>query len=413
MKFLLLNAQNTYNYGSMMMCENIINELNIRIDNNEFYIQYGTLENLNRLKDATNYQKIFIGPGGYSKPIFKKEILSKIENKVRRKVNKLFYFVKFDNTIVLGGDDFAETYAITNRLLNLKLNEIKELQDLNNKTNLFMLGQTVGPYTGERKELAKQVFKEIKIFTRDSVSNIYMKKELNVNAECSRDLAFLDLTLQKKYTNNHINILKSYNIEPDNYISVVGTGLMKHYCKDINVFCEKFIQIIKKLKKCYPHKKIVWLSHVVNGGDNVMLNKLNEYSNNYINDNLTVISKTILPIEARIILGYGYLTLTCRMHAAVSTFQMGKPAICLSYSSKYNGVIADGLDLKELVIDAKNDELWNDGILEIVNEKIEYINSNYDEIIIKINAKVKECKKITTNMLDQIAQDIINKSKEK
>lgn len=41
------------------------------------------------------------------------------------------------------------------------------------------------------------------------------------------------------------------------------------------------------------------------------------------------------------------------MHAAVSTFQMGKPAICLSYSPKYKGVISDGLNLSELVIEAK------------------------------------------------------------
>ena len=36
---------------------------------------------------------------------------------------------------------------------------------------------------------------------------------------------------------------------------------------------------------------------------------------------------------------------------------MGKPAISLSYSIKYKGVISDGLNLPELVIE-KNDSLW-------------------------------------------------------
>ena len=111
-----------------------------------------------------------------------------------------------------------------------------------------------------------------------------------------------------------------------------------------------------------------------------MLKMINSKYNNYINENLTVIKEQILPVEARIILGHAYFTLTCRMHAAVSSFQMGKPAICLSYSSKYKGVIAEGLKMNNLVIEAKNEELWQSGIVDIVNEKVDYVEKNYDDL---------------------------------
>ena len=130
---------------------------------------------------------------------------------------------------------------------------------------------------------------------------------------------------------------------------------------------------------------------------------INSKYNNYINENLTVIKEQILPVEARIILGHAYFTLTCRMHAAVSSFQMGKPAICLSYSSKYKGVIAEGLKMNNLVIEAKNEELWQSGIVDIVNEKVDYVEKNYDDLTKKIKENVSNCQEIVKKTLDEIA----------
>ena len=116
-----------------------------------------------------------------------------------------------------------------------------------------------------------------------------------------------------------------------------------------------------------------------------------------------VIREQILPVEARIILGHAYFTITCRMHSAVSSFQMGKPAICLSYSSKYKGVIADGLKMNNLVIEAKNEELWKNEIVELVNNKIEYVEENYDDLKMKIRENVNNCKNIVEETLNEIA----------
>ena len=119
-----------------------------------------------------------------------------------------------------------------------------------------------------------------------------------------------------------------------------------------------------------------------------------------------IIEEPILPIEARLILGNGYFTITCRMHAAVSTFKMGKPAICLSYSTKYNGVIARGLDMNELVIEAKNEQLWKTNLDKIIKEKIDYVENNYNDLKNKIKKEVSKCEKLTNKMLDEIVKGI-------
>ena len=59
MKILIKNAYNTYNYGSMMMCENIIKELNKRINGIVFFIDNATEDNVERLKKATEYSEIY------------------------------------------------------------------------------------------------------------------------------------------------------------------------------------------------------------------------------------------------------------------------------------------------------------------------------------------------------------------
>ena len=262
-----------------------------------------------------------------------------------------------------------------------------------------MIGQTIGPYTGERLEYAKKVFNKINIYSRDETSTEYLK-ENGVEVNISRDLAFMDLNLQNKL--NYKDILKKYKLEKDEYITIVGTGLFKNYETNEKDMVKIFNKVIKYLKEKYPNKKIIWLSHVTkyNPSDCNML----EHFNKEIFD--LVIDEIILPVEARLILGNGYFTITCRMHAAVSTFKMGKPAICLSYSTKYNGVIARGLDMSELVIEAKNEKLWKTNLDKIIKEKIDYVENNYDNLKSKIKKEVTKCEKLAKKMLDEIVEDI-------
>lgn len=409
MKILIKNASNTYNYGSMMMCENIINELNKRVSDIIFFIDNASFDNIERMKKATKCQNIKSVNLYVNKYCLKKGILAKIERKIKYEmfqIRTILNAKKYDVILILGGDDYAETYDDKKYALKM----LKQLNFLNKASNLIMIGQTIGPYTEKRKEYAKKIFPKIKLYTRDDLSSEYVIKELKANPKISRDLAWLNLTLQDEYNKNYDYFLKKYKIKNNQYIVIVGTGLVKWYTTNENDFYNSFIKIIDNLKKKYPNKKIVWLSHVTTPkpalSDNTMLDCLNAKYNNYINENLVVIDKHILPAEARIILGHAYFTLTCRMHAAVSSFQMGKPAICLSYSPKYQGVIARGLNMKDLVIEAKNDLLWKGDIITKIDEKINYIDKNYDDLLVKIQNNVKKCKDIVENTIDEIAINI-------
>ena len=407
-KVLLMNAFNTYNYGSMMMAENIITYFNKKMNNQlQFYIEYTSKDNINRLRQATQCE-VYIDKWISSKMIFKGP-MRKIENFIKNRVKLLLNKKKYDVIIILGGDDYAETYCRTKFQLNGLIRTMKKVNTLNQNTKLYMIGQTIGPYTGKREEYAKKIFKNIKIYARDEVSAEYMEKQLGVKVHHSRDLALLNLNLQDEYESQYEKELQKYQLQDGKYITIVGTSLSEFYTDNTELFDQKFIEIIQAVKEKYPDKKIVWLSHVVNKGDNILLERLDKKFNRYISNNLTVIKEEILPVQARIILGHGYFTVTCRMHAAVSTLQMGKPAICLSYSVKYKGVIGNALDLDELVIECKGEEAWKKDIVNAVLEKTDYIDKNYIVLQEKIKNKIQENQKIVENTINEIVNDIKRK----
>ena len=235
-----------------------------------------------------------------------------------------------------------------------------------------------------------------------------MKETFGYEISTSRDLAFLDLNLQNSEETK--NVLKKYNLKKNDYITLVGTGLYEKYATDSDQMLKTFNNIIEELKNKYKDKKIVYLAHVTTPNavnDITFLDMLQNYIKK--KDDYIFIKDKILPAEARMILGHGYFTLTFRMHAAVSTFQMGKPAICLSYSKKYKGVIADGLDMSKLVIDAKGDSKWNKKLVKNVMNTSDYIDENYKNLQIKIKKQVNVSKKIVNDMIDQIVEDILNK----
>ncbi|MDD2435162.1 MAG: polysaccharide pyruvyl transferase family protein [Bacilli bacterium] len=413
MKIFIKHLSTTLNYGTMMMGENLITYLNKSLNNiePEYYIDTTKENDIKRLKEATGYNKIF------KDEIFNYNLITKnikyvryvekkmLENSLYKRSGKFY-----DAVIFLGGDHYSEIYYQVPQDNLIIKNVLKELKKFNLHNKLFMIGQTIGPYTGVRKEWAKETFSNIFIYSRDDESVKYIESELDKKVFKSRDLAFLDLTLQKEYNGNYKNILKKYQLKENEYITIVGTGLVSLYTKNEEQFIKSFVKIINKLKKQYPKKKLVWLSHVVNkyetSNDNTTLKMINEKTNNFIDQNMVVISEELLPVEARIILGHGYFTLTCRMHAAVSTFQMGKPAICLSYSPKYKGVISNGLQMGELVIEAKDDKLWEDKIVDKVNSKVKYIEKNYKKLTDEINNNVNDCQEKVLTMIDIIADNI-------
>ena len=394
MNIQIRHISNTFNYGSSMMAITLIDKLSKDIENINIYIDAATKSDLERIRLESNNKKINFD--GFQPP---NNMLDKVIYKLKRmKLNKIL-----DCIIIIGGDDISEYYGI--EALEYELNLLKKLSE--NKI-VILLGQTIGPFTGNRGDLARECLKKSIIYTRDDYCFEYLNDLGFKNIKRGRDLAFSNLPMQLKAK----SIINRYGLESDEYIVLVTSGLSEYYTKNYNDYIKGQIQIVKNLLKeeRLLNKKIVLLPHVllpVKYDDRKIIKDILCELNN--ENRIVGILDELLPSEAREILGNGIFTITGRMHAAVSTFYMRKPAISLSYSVKYAGVIGDGLDMNDLVIESADEEIWKHcKVSELVNEKVEYILDNYENLINKINKNVNLTSKIVQDQLD----DLIKKIKE-
>jgi len=391
-KIVLLHTPNTFNYGSAMMGITFIHRFSSIVNNDFIYATHLFSEDdLKRLENETLNK--------YS--IKKLEINSSlnIRNKKEKAINFIRKIIHFDKYIlslnpigivVLGGDDISEYYSIIGLIGELYL-----IYKLSKESNVFLLGQTIGPFYSWRKKIARFCLSNCQIFTRDPLSANYLKNELNLkNVFESSDLAFLDLPRQNDLDNAK-KLFEKYSITPNNYIDYINT----------------WIKIITQLSKLpsLKSKKIVLLTHVlrVNFDDRKIIDEIRKELPDEISNHMVYITDVLLPSEARIILGNGVFTITGRMHGAISTFQMLKPAISLSYSVKYKGVIGENLGMPDLIIEAKSDVLWSSGnLVELVMNKVDYVLMNYDEIISRIDIGVEKNKKLAMTQIEYVAKKL-------
>lgn len=397
MRVYIKHINNTYNYGSCMMAITLIDKLNREFSNIDFYVDTMNNDNLLRLRQETGINNIYRDYIDGDKNIFKRII-----NKIKRiKLNNILK--SSDVTIIIGGDDISEYYGV-----DALINELNKLREESINKKVILLGQTIGPFTEDRGKLACECLCNTKIYTRDDNCYKYLE-ELNFkNIKRGRDLAFLQLPMQMKAK----YILKKYDLQENEYVTIVPSGLSKSYTENFDDYIEEQLNIISNLirNNRLNGKKLVLLPHVLipkNVDDRLIIREIKNRVSDSYKERVIFIDDEMLPSEAREILGNGLFTITGRMHAAVSTFFMRKPAISLSYSVKYSGVIGTGLDLNELVIECANEELWNKKEISIqVSNKTEYILDNYDELINKINRNVNEITKITNEQLDNLIKDI-------
>ncbi|MCS6132375.1 hypothetical protein DWV13_12200 [Clostridium botulinum] len=399
MKIYIKHIWNTFNYGSCMMAISLLDKINKNIDNVKFYVDADSEEDIQRLKNETGIQNI------------KRSIIESSDNfiiKCRNKIKRIILnrlVKKIDNIIVIGGDDISEYYGIK------KLeSELYKLKLESKQKNIILIGQTMGPFSDDRGNLAKECLSKTKIYTRDDKNLEYLKKLNFNNVNKGRDLAFIDLPMQHKAN----IVLDKYNIRNEKYISIVASGLINCYTNNEKNYLKSQVEIIREIfRNNRLHDfKIVLLIHVTrsyNNDDKLIINKIINELTNEEKKKIIVIDDEILPSQAREILGNGLFTITGRMHAAVSTFYMRKPAISLSYSVKYAGVIGDGLDMNELVIESADEKLWNtDEISKLVNQKVNYVLDNYDKLVKKIDVKVLETSRIVEEELEDAIKQIKN-----
>jgi colanic acid/amylovoran biosynthesis protein len=113
--------------------------------------------------------------------------------------------------------------------------------------------------------------------------------------------------------------------------------------------------------------RFVFLGHVLKPSrfdDRLIIKEIKEKVNS---DRCKFIFDEMIPTEAREIFDNGEFTITGRMHPAISSFACNKPAIALSYSVKYKGIIDKQLGFPDFVIE--KEDYWRNFNINIKIKK--------------------------------------------
>lgn len=401
-KILLLHFGGLENYGTGMMGLITITELHRRYKGGvKISCDFANDSTIDDVKSELN-DEVLLERHKFSPK-------KRFSNKLIRVVYNLFSpfsrkdVKQYDEIIILGGDDISE-YYVNNIFL-----EILQYWYWSLFSPVILLGQSIGPFNLKRNRLvAKYFLNRITIIVRDGWTRKYLLTEfrLNKNVYQGADLAFKKLPLQNKVSIK-TEALSTYGLEQDKYCTIVISGIQgKYYTNDKEIFFNTYEQIIRSIWGKYDDiQKICLLAHTFPPHANegrVIEEFLVRFSKEERGRLIAVTSK-INQIRSRFILGSGMFTITGRMHAAISTFQMGKPAISLSYSAKYQGVIGINLDRGDLIIESNNPNLWDSGeIVKLVMDRVDYIFNNYETLTVSIKDKVEQQIEIVDSCFDRI-----------
>jgi len=377
MNIYVYNCPNTFNYGSMMMGENFISSFNkITNKKNKYYVETDDEINISRLKQATGINEIFPVK---QNSLFKADTIKKdyILGYLRLKNIISDFIMNIDLVVVLGGDDFTEDYGWKRPIVNgIKFNMLKR-----EGLKVVMLGQTMGPYESFRKPVMKFLLSKIdKIYPRDPITYNYLEKMGLVNIDITDDLALLTLSKQE---------VKPKSKE---YITYCPSELIYRFSKegnrqdwiDFNLF------MIDELMRKYPSKKLVILPHVTRPeavDDSIIAKELYDLVNNKYEGRIIVEKSEMFPYEVRNYIQQSLFTISSRMHPVVSSIQCEIPAIALSYSSKYWGIIGERYGLGDYIIDVRH--LTYEQMRIKFGQLLTNIETEYDHIQEKMHNKNK------------------------
>lgn len=407
---MITHIPNTFNYGSAMMAVNLIYYLNIKFNGNvQFAVDTRTEDDFNNLVKCTGLKNIEVNsvlPDKAKLLLEGKDVKLDIDW-INEYCDGIINY--YDFFIVLGGDDLSEYYNIDHMI-----NELYKLNKIAQAIPVFLIGQTIGPFTEWRIDYAAKMLDGLNIYTRDLTTYEYLIKVLNLNSDYIRkssDLAFLKLPYQDEIDNKVL--LSKFKLVKDKYVTLVPSGLGMsgdYYTADVKGYINNWIKVIKYIID-EKGLKVVLMPHVFRPdkfSDMLAINEImRSIDKSYLEDIICISDMFFLPLKARVLLGNSKFTITGRMHPSISTFEMRKPSISISYSVKYKGIIGRDLKCDELIIESI-DELWeNDGMADKIIEKIEYTINNYDILINKIDKNVKKCEVEVYGMLDRVYNSMI------
>jgi colanic acid/amylovoran biosynthesis protein len=294
--------------------------------------------------------------------------------------------------LVLGGDSISEYYRP--KLWRTMLG----FQRWALSVPVVLLGQTIGPFDRPANRLAAgTLLRSTRIVARDRWTTDYLRGEFGLGPRLTQgtDLAFADLPLQHR-ADIEAEVLARFGLARDGYVTLVISALQKsgYYTSDRALYLKRWGEIVAGLAALpeLEGKRIVLLAHTFSqtfGDEATLVRELFASLPEALKARVVAIPDRILQTRARFVLGNGLLTVTGRMHAAVSTFQMGKPAVSLSYSKKYAGVIGTMLGRGDLILEANAPALWEEGaIVGLTLDKVREALARHDALCAEIRTAV-------------------------
>ncbi|MGF1792756.1 polysaccharide pyruvyl transferase family protein [Photobacterium profundum] len=383
-KIIVLQIPNAKNNGSAMMAINSINYFDTHFKGDvEFCCDFSTEEDkkliVSELNSNTNVSTLDL-------PKFERgsSIASSFLNRQRwvKETIRVIEAEKPLSVLVLGGDDFSEYYSGYKIIVRLYF-----MYRLSLHFPVYLIGHTIGPFSSWRKSAFRFLMARCKIVTRDANSLEHCQKDLkHKHSTQGHDLAWFNLPRQTQELKD--KMLAKYCLQENQYVTVTPSALVKHYAETDADYLASWKKLLETLVSDDRH--VVLMPHVFNNvkrDDRWVISEIKKQLPNL--SGVTYIEDMLLPSECRAIVSGCHFSIACRMHAAVSTLQTGKPSIALSYSAKYAGVIGGDMNLPELVIEAADKGLWKTGLVERIEDKVKFVEDNYASLTQRIVDRVK------------------------
>jgi colanic acid/amylovoran biosynthesis protein len=408
----ILHAHNTFNNGSFAMLINLIYYMDKNLPGDyviDAWVELDGTDNEQRLLAVLNHMisdKIQIR-------FLPLKITSPDNGSLTTRMAGLYAkwfihpgFMKklgISAVILLGGDDISEYYKKW-----MIISDLIRIRRYSSKFLTLLAGQTIGPFRGIREKMAACCLAGTYVFSRDTISNDYLLKKLKLRQERlfkSSDLAFADLP------DHHVNDpVNHYELVPGNYICFVPGGFFTLYTGKRTAYIRCWTELILEFVSSglSGGKKLVFLPHVTRPEDDRKIFGELENLLPHSND-LLFIYDELFPSELRQLLGNSHYIISSRMHASISAFQMGIPALSLGFSVKYHGVIGQSLQCPELIVDASRELFDNPGLFAVtVLDKVHYITGNYVSLKERINKMIPALKKEAIDQVNRITKLIIS-----
>jgi colanic acid/amylovoran biosynthesis protein len=407
-RVLLLHFPNLNNYGTAMMGLNVLQGLH-----DEGGEDWEYLCDFSPDFDPTSVSKELCGAdwrvGRYDFPL----ALSPPSNRwlfALWRADRLLRAKRFkaaDAVIVLGGDDFSEDYGFRH-----VRRELWKIYFCSLRCPVILMGQTIGPFQPSNQALVCSCLGRCHLYPRDPWTVDYLHRELDLpRAKLTGDLAWLDLPRQHQ-AGLFQETAASCGLEKRRYVSLIVSGLQQKFHPDPDVYLRAFHDLVSALlrKRELAGCKICLLPHTVRrpyGDERELIRRIAASFTLEERARIAAVDDRLGPTRTRLLLGNGLFTVSGRMHAAISTFQMGQPAVALSYSVKFRGVIGDSLGRGDLIVDATDRTLWENGALTPrVMERVDYLLANRSRLQAEIVVSVARQKELARNMICETARII-------